>query len=77
MAVTCHFIHRNTCLKFTLVNFPQAHTAENLACVKSSLMEEWGIKSKVICLVTDGASNMIACLHTLTKKSILKVHFIK
>ncbi|XP_076866846.1 E3 SUMO-protein ligase ZBED1-like isoform X1 [Brachyhypopomus gauderio] len=38
------------------LKFPQAHTAENLACVKSSLMEEWGIKSKVTCLVTDGAS---------------------
>ncbi|XP_076869612.1 E3 SUMO-protein ligase ZBED1-like [Brachyhypopomus gauderio] len=64
LAVTCHFIDDNTCLKSTLlgvVKFPQAHTAENLACVKSSLMEEWGIKSKVTCLVTDGASNMIAC----------------
>uniref|UniRef100_A0A3B4ZJ50 DUF659 domain-containing protein n=1 Tax=Stegastes partitus TaxID=144197 RepID=A0A3B4ZJ50_9TELE len=24
-------------------------------------MEEWGIRSKVTCLVTDGAPNMIAC----------------
>ncbi|KAK1792605.1 hypothetical protein P4O66_012538 [Electrophorus voltai] len=47
LTVTCHFIDDNTFLKSTLlgvVKFLQAHTAENLACVKSSLMEEWGIK---------------------------------
>lgn len=26
-----------------MVKFPRAHTAENLACVKISLMEEWGM----------------------------------
>lgn len=53
LAVTCHYIDATTCLKSTLlgvVQFPQAHTAENLANVKSSLMEEWGIRSKVTCL---------------------------
>ncbi|KAJ0002710.1 hypothetical protein NQD34_007859 [Periophthalmus magnuspinnatus] len=29
--------------------------------MKTSLMEDWGIKEKVNCLVTDGAQNMIAC----------------
>lgn len=64
LAVTCHYLDRNTCLHSALlgaVKFPQAHTAENLAGVMTSLMEEWGITSKITCLVTDGAPNMIAC----------------
>ncbi|KAG7489679.1 nuclease HARBI1 [Solea senegalensis] len=64
LAVTSHYIDKNTCLQSALlgaVHFPLAHTAENLARVMTSLMEEWGITSKTTCLVTDGATNMIAC----------------
>ncbi|KAK0139038.1 Zinc finger BED domain-containing protein 1 [Merluccius polli] len=45
--------------------FPQSHTAENIARVKASLMEEWGITNKVTCMVTDGAPNMVACVREL------------
>lgn len=42
---------------------PITHTAQNIACVKASLMEEWGITNKkVTCMVTDGAPNMVACM---------------
>lgn len=41
-------------------NFSNSHTSENIAEVKSALMEEWGIQNKVRCLVTDGAANIIA-----------------
>ncbi|KAI7806093.1 putative zinc finger BED domain-containing protein 6-like [Triplophysa rosa] len=64
LAVTCHFVDNNTCLNSVLlgvVQFPQAHTGENVTYVKASLMEEWGITNNVTCLVTDGAANMIAC----------------
>lgn len=64
LAVTCHYIDGTTCLQSSLlgaVKFPQAHTADNIASVMKSIMEEWGITSKITCLVTDGASNMIAC----------------
>lgn len=64
LALTCHYIDENTSLRSTLlgvVYFPEKHTAVNLASVKTSLMEEWGIVSKVTCLVTDGAANMLAC----------------
>ncbi|KAJ4936802.1 hypothetical protein JOQ06_001388 [Pogonophryne albipinna] len=53
LAVTCHFVDDNTCLNSVLLGvqqFPHTHTAENLARVKASLMEEWGITDKVTSL---------------------------
>ncbi len=44
-AVTCHFIDSKTS-EFYFIRpseIPAGTTAENLACVKTSLMEEWGI----------------------------------
>ncbi|XP_042624981.1 E3 SUMO-protein ligase ZBED1-like isoform X2 [Cyprinus carpio] len=64
LAVACHYVDSNTCLNSVLLGvltFPQTHTAEDLAQVKASLMEEWGITHSVTCLVTDGAADMIAC----------------
>ncbi|KAL7380191.1 hypothetical protein ABVT39_013453 [Epinephelus coioides] len=43
LAVTCHFVDENARLNLALLGmlkFPHSHTAENLACVKDSLMEE-------------------------------------
>lgn len=37
----------------------------NIAAVKNAFMEEWGIRSKVECMVTDGAANMVACVNSL------------
>nr|XP_043873805.1 E3 SUMO-protein ligase ZBED1-like [Solea senegalensis] len=68
LAVTCHFIDDEDQLCTTLLgvqHFPKAHTAENLAAGHVQLMEEWGIRDKVKCLVTDGASNMNACVRQL------------
>lgn len=65
LAVTCHYVdtesHQFQTTVLGVQHFPQRHTAENLAMVKRSVMEEWGIASKVRCLVTDAAANMIAC----------------
>lgn len=68
LALTCHYIDSSTTLRSTVlgvVYFPDKHTAANLATVKTSLMDEWGIGAKVTCLVTDGAANMLACGRTL------------
>ena len=47
------------------MKFPESHTAVNLAAVKHAIMEEWGIRSKVACMVTDGAANIVACVNSL------------
>ena len=51
--------------QYTVVKFPESHTAVNLAAVKHAMMEEWGIRSKVACMVTDGAANIVACVNSL------------
>ena len=71
LAVTAHFIDPQTCLKSCLLgvmHFPQSHTSAKIASVKRSLVDEWGITSKITCLVTDGAANMVAC------RKALKLH---
>lgn len=39
-----------------------AHTAENLAAELTSVASEWGITDKIVCLVTDNASNIVAAV---------------
>lgn len=68
LAVTCHFIDEHTSLHSAVLgvlHFPDRHTAENMASVQSALMAQWGISTKVTCLVTDGAANMAACARDL------------
>ena len=51
LALSCHYINENTCLKSTVlgvVYFPEKHTAVNLASVKTSLMGD-NIKGYVSC----------------------------
>ncbi|KAL2087596.1 hypothetical protein ACEWY4_016424 [Coilia grayii] len=71
LAVTCHFLNDSNELKTIVLgvqHFPQAHTAAHLAAAKAAIMEEWGIRHKVTCLVTDAASNMIAAGRELNLK---------
>ena len=80
LAVTCHFINDSHTLSTVLLavhKFPQAHTVANLAAAKASIMEEWGITSKVTCVVTDAAPNMIACTREMkVKHAICIAHAI-
>ncbi|XP_022535823.2 zinc finger BED domain-containing protein 4-like [Astyanax mexicanus] len=69
LAVTCHYVdsedHTLCTSMLGVQQFPQQHTAENMAQVTKNLMEEWAIAKKVTCLVTDAAANMIACVRKL------------
>lgn len=69
LALTCHYVNQDDQLASVLLTvgkFGQHHTAANIAAVKASIMEEWGIsKSKVMCLTTDGAANMGLCSNML------------
>lgn len=76
LAVTCHFIDETTSLQSVVLgvqHFPEAHTAANMASMKTSLMSEWGISKKVTCLVTDGAANMGACARELNLRHTICV----
>jgi len=68
IAITCHYIDDSYRLNTVLLDvekFPNRHSAENMALVKTNVMMEWTIKDKVKCLVTDAAANMIACARIL------------
>ncbi|XP_055083457.1 uncharacterized protein LOC117382091 [Periophthalmus magnuspinnatus] len=64
LAITGHYINGEDKLDTVLLgveHFQESHTADNLAEAMTKQMEEWHIKSKVKCIVTDAASNIIAC----------------
>lgn len=68
LAVTCHFIDGEDKVGTILLeeeHFPGTHTAENLALGHTRFMEEWGVKDKTKCLVTDAAADRLACVNTL------------
>lgn len=68
LVITCHFIDSEDQLCKTLLGvhqFPQAHTAENPTEAHVELMEVWGFRDKVKCLITDGAANMSGCVRQL------------
>ena len=63
LGVPCHFVDSFGKLRNALlgvVKFSQQHTAANISAMINGLMKEWAVDSKVTCLVTDGAANMVA-----------------
>ena len=42
------------------VHLPIEHTANNIASELQKISNEWRIKDKTVCIVTDNAANMIA-----------------
>lgn len=68
LAITYHFINESdelTSILLIVEMFPEKHMAASIATVKTAVMEEWSIQSMIICLVTDGAANMLACASIL------------
>ena len=78
LGVTCHYISEEDTLNTTVLgveHFPLNHTADNLAHAMTQIIQEWGIKHKVSCLVTDAAANRKACARVLqVRHSICVAH---
>lgn len=73
LAITCHFIDQNFNLNSSLLAVPKVneqHTSENLANVLQQIFDEWQIGSKVSCIVTDSAANMIKTCELLQKRHL-------
>ena len=63
--MTCHFIDKEwNYLSYVLntYNVTTSHTAENIASELKAVTNKWNITEKVICTVTDNASNMTAAV---------------
>ena len=58
--VTCHYIkdseHKSSVLQ--TIHFDTSHTGVNIARELKKVTDEWEITDKVVCAVTDSASNM-------------------
>ena len=72
MAITVHFIDVNFQLQSGVLEtrrITSSTTAENLAS-ELSVMENWKIKDKVYCIVTDNANNIGAAVKLLEKRHV-------
>ena len=61
--VTVHYITDTWCLKSAVLEtfeFNCDHTADNIASKLHTVATSWGIDEKVVCVVTDNASNMVS-----------------
>ena len=68
MTVTCHYVTNDwklTSAVLETVSFSASHTAENIAKELGRVADEWSIKAKISCIVTDNASNRIAAVRLL------------
>lgn len=70
MTVTVHFIVNGQLESRVLVTCPLigSHTANNLSSKLETIASDWGITEKVVCVVTDNASNIVAAINLLTHK---------
>ncbi len=62
--ISAHYISCNW-LKSALLEtfeFNESHTAENIATHLKTVASNWEIDSKVVCVVTDNASNMVSAI---------------
>ncbi|KZS14298.1 Uncharacterized protein APZ42_020380 [Daphnia magna] len=68
MTVTVHSIVNGQLESRVLVTCPTigSHTANNLSSKLETIASEWGITEKVVCVITDNASNIVAAINLLT-----------
>ena len=68
IAITCHFVTSKWELKFLVLamfGLKKDHTAEHIAASFPKVAEEWGVSRKVVAMVTDNATNIVAAVrHT-------------
>ena len=65
MTITCHFLTETWDLKSLVLEtffFELSHTAENIADLLRKAAEKWNISEKIIAIVTDNASNIVAAV---------------
>ena len=65
MTITCHYLTENwdlTSLVLETFHFELSHTAENIADSLRTAAEKWNISEKIIAIVTDNASNIVAAV---------------
>ncbi|RMX57763.1 hypothetical protein pdam_00023626 [Pocillopora damicornis] len=68
IAITCHFVTSTWELKFLVLamfGLKKDHTTEHIAASFPKVAEEWGVSRKVVAMVTDNATNIVAAVrHT-------------
>ena len=65
ITVTCLFLSNSWELHSAVLDtlhVDEAHTAENLAAELMKVTNAWGITEKVVCTITDNASNIVAAI---------------
>ena len=65
ITITCHFLTATWELKSLVLEtlkFDLSHTAEHIADALLKVAENWDISSKVVAIVTDNASNIVAAV---------------
>lgn len=63
--ITAHYMSGDWKLKSALLEtfeFNESHTAENIAIHLKTVASNWEIDTKVVCVVTDNASNMVSAI---------------
>ena len=68
LTLTCHYVNSEwelCSLVLETVDFSVSHTAEHIAGELRRIVDLWGIKDKVVCIVTDNASNCVAAIRLL------------
>lgn len=71
LTVTAHFVFNDTLHSWVLATreMSERHTAENVALKIKEVIDEFGITSKVVAVVTDNASNMKKCVTDCLNKT--------
>uniref|UniRef100_A0A3Q2CC25 HAT C-terminal dimerisation domain-containing protein n=1 Tax=Cyprinodon variegatus TaxID=28743 RepID=A0A3Q2CC25_CYPVA len=65
LTVTSHIINEHWQMEAYVLetsSFPGQHTAENICSQLTRIVEEWGIKDKIVAVVTDNGANMVAAV---------------
>lgn len=76
VAITAHYLHESSEILESRSNliesicFEERHTADNLSSLLRNKIAEWGIESKIVCIVSDNAANILAAVRQGEWKSI-------
>ncbi|CAL9706231.1 unnamed protein product [Knipowitschia caucasica] len=65
LTVTCHFVHNWQMVEYVLEASPftEKHTAANISSALKRITDDWGIRQKVIAVITDNGANVVAAVN--------------